>query len=314
MGSAEVGHTVATLAGNQDGVVSTAQLRGCSVTRRQIDRWVQNGRLVRIHQGVYAVGHRPTVARAEWRAALLAIGGTAAIGYSTSLALRDLPEPRELDGQLHVVTQRGGPRKPAGVHLHRVSVLDDRDIEVVDGLRCTSVALTLVHLASVLSEPGLRFVCERVEYARQLDVNEIALTLTRMRRPRGIRLLRRVLADTSLETALLDSTLERRLLKLAVEAGLAPTGVQQWFTLEGYGRARADLWYEHARLVVEADGPHHKLPLQRARDNRRDAAMAAAGIRVLRIDDTTIDLNPGLAVRRLRDRLNAGCDFHQGGG
>src|SRR3954447_6856104 len=47
---------VARLAARQHGVVSRRQLTALGMTRGTIDRWVKQGRLHRVHQGVYLVG------------------------------------------------------------------------------------------------------------------------------------------------------------------------------------------------------------------------------------------------------------------
>ncbi|HMS72255.1 MAG TPA: hypothetical protein PKB03_04410, partial [Baekduia sp.] len=169
----------------------------------------------------------------------------------------------EYEGEVHGVVPRGrSPRGPSSAIVRRVTYLDPRNVVEVDGLRCTDVSLTLIHLARRLRETKLRLVCERAEYERKLDVEALAATLARMPPPPGVRALRKVLADTSLETALLDSSLERRMLRLLRGAGVSAGVPQHWFVLPSIGRVRADLWFEDSMLVVEVDGPHHRLPMQ----------------------------------------------------
>lgn len=297
-----IGQRLAAVAARSDGLITSAALGDLGVTKRQIYRWTQSGRLHRLHYGVYAVGHVPQNSRTTYRAALLAAGARSALGYSTALAYRGVVDLREMRGEVHVVAQRGGPRPPAGAKLHRVTNLDEREVEVVNGLRCTSVALSLVHLAAVLEEDALRFACERAEYKRQLDVSRIARIVLDHGRLAGVGKLRNILRDTSFDTALLDSSLERRALRLIAAAGLPAPVVQQPFRLAGHGNVRVDLWYPDARLVVEIDGPHHRLPLQAAKDARRDEAFRAIGITVLRFDDTLAGL-----VETLGQQLS-GCE------
>lgn len=300
-------HAIAAAASRADGLVTAAELCRLGATKRQIHRWSQAGRLHRLHRGVYAVGHVPHNIRTTYRAALLAAGCRSALGYSTSLAYRGVVDLRGMRGELHIVVPRGGPRPPAGVTLHRVTNLEERHVDVVNGLRCTNVALSLVHLASLLDEPALRYACERAEYARKLDVQGIAAIVSGHGRLAGVDKLRAVLSDTSLDTALLDSSLERRSLRLIASAGLPAPVVQQRFSLPGHGRVRVDLWYPAVRLVVEIDGPHHRLPLQAEKDARRDEAFRAIGITVLRFDETLAGL-----VESLGDRLS-GCESDLGG-
>jgi CMP-2-keto-3-deoxyoctulosonic acid synthetase len=48
---------VARLATRQEGVVATDQLLALGFTRAAIKHRMKGGRLIRVHQGVYAVGH-----------------------------------------------------------------------------------------------------------------------------------------------------------------------------------------------------------------------------------------------------------------
>ena len=146
-----VGDALARLAGRQDGIVTSADLVALGITHRQIHGWCRNGRLQRLRRGLFAVGYQPNNQRAHRRAGLLAVGPTSALGFSTSLSHREIVELRGEEDLLHVVTGCGSPRSPDGVTLHRLSFLDERDVDVVDGLRCTSVALTLIHLAGSLA-------------------------------------------------------------------------------------------------------------------------------------------------------------------
>jgi hypothetical protein len=48
---------VSAVASGQWGVVSRAQLGALGVSRHTADHWLRVGRLHRVHQGVYSVGH-----------------------------------------------------------------------------------------------------------------------------------------------------------------------------------------------------------------------------------------------------------------
>ena len=53
------------------------------------------------------------------------------------------------------------------------------------------------------------------------------------------------------------------------------------------------------RLIVEVDGPHHKDPVQKARDAGRDQWLQAAGFRVLRFTADEVIGDPELAARKI---------------
>src|SRR5206468_2766374 len=72
------------LADRQWGVVSRGQLSRCGLSDGAIDRWLANGRLRRIHPGVYALGHRALRQEAQLTAALLHAGPGAALSHASA--------------------------------------------------------------------------------------------------------------------------------------------------------------------------------------------------------------------------------------
>jgi hypothetical protein len=66
--------TAARTAGRQHGRVSREQLLALGVDGKRIERWLADGRLRRVHRGVYAVGHIAPSTDAEYIAAVLACG------------------------------------------------------------------------------------------------------------------------------------------------------------------------------------------------------------------------------------------------
>src|SRR3954451_5135278 len=131
---------VSRRAAKQWGNVTTAQLRECGVTARTAQRWLGEGRLVRILRGVYSVGHRSPAPEAFWAAVLLGDGEDAVLTRHTALALHGLgPAPR--------VATVATPKQARS--RHRVTVHSSmpfkRD-EVVSrrGLRATSIERTLL--------------------------------------------------------------------------------------------------------------------------------------------------------------------------
>ena len=86
-----IDRTIAALAERQYGVVSRAQLTALGVTRGHIQRRVGSGRLLRLHPGVYAVGHRAPRREALWLAAVLACGDGAVLSYRSAAVLWQSP-------------------------------------------------------------------------------------------------------------------------------------------------------------------------------------------------------------------------------
>ncbi|MES1183376.1 MAG: endonuclease domain-containing protein [Myxococcales bacterium] len=64
-----------------------------------------------------------------------------------------------------------------------------------------------------------------------------------------------------------------------------------------------DFFPPAARLVVEADGAHHAR--RRGADKRRDRALAAAGLRVLRLPARLVQRQPHAALRLVAQALRS---------
>ena len=288
------------VAERQDGLLTVDQMREHGIQRATWHAWHRAGRLHPVEPGVYALGHRALSPRGKHRAALLSAGEAAALSHSSALRHAEIADLR--DRRIHVLVPRGSCAPRGRIVVHRTTLLDDRDVRTFDGLRCTTVARTLIDLAGSVPYPTLAYACRQVEYARQLDVTAIGHTLARMNRPPGVRALRRALAAAGIDGAILETRLEHRALVALLAAGLPQPVTQEPFDLRpDHREVRVDFWYPDARLVVEVDGPHHRLPLQQALDERRDAAFARRGIIVARISDDELDADAaGVADRILR--------------
>jgi very-short-patch-repair endonuclease len=273
---------VARVAEAQHGVVARAQLRNLGLTDAAIEHAVATGRLHRLFPAAFAVGHRRVGTHGRMLAATLVCGkgtvvshGTAAILlglWDHSPALADVIAPVESGRKIDGIRRRHVPR-PVGV-----------EIEVRDGIPCTSPSRTLVDIASIVGERSLRRTVERAAVLRMLDVAAVDASLSRHRR-RGSRLLRAVLEDwgVAANPVLLRSDLEARLLPLIVARGL-PVPLCNQKKMVGGRRMELDLLWPERRLVVEGDGRKvHDTAVAFERDRKRDRDLVRAGYRVLRI-------------------------------
>ena len=73
--------TAARIADRQHGRISRRQLLAAGVDRTRIERWLQDGRIRRMHTGVYAVGHAAPSLDARYMAAVLAGGDGAVLSH-----------------------------------------------------------------------------------------------------------------------------------------------------------------------------------------------------------------------------------------
>lgn len=115
---------------------------------------VRAGSLVRVRRGAYADAAALARADADERhrarihAAAATARGTHVFSHESAAALWRLPSLGPWPNDVHVIvpTASGGRSDP-GLRRHALGV-DERDVAVVDGLRVTSLARTLVDVAS----------------------------------------------------------------------------------------------------------------------------------------------------------------------
>jgi very-short-patch-repair endonuclease len=268
---------IAAIGGRQCGVVSRAQLLAAGIARGAIERRVRAGRLHSVHRGVYLVGHRVMANHAREMAALLACGAGAVVSHlSAAHLLQLLPypaNPRPVD--VTVVGRQ--PTRRRGIKVHRVRVLDQRDIRV-GRVPATNAARTLLDLAAVLGTSRLERALAEAQVRRLVTERDLEDQLERNPRRPGTRALRRLL-DLDGGPAFTRSEAERRLLRLVRAAELPTPRVNSRL-----GRYEVDFLWPEQRLVVEVDSFRFHSPRPRfERDRARDAALAAAGYTVIRV-------------------------------
>jgi hypothetical protein len=147
------GRRIAAIAGRQHGVVTAAQMRAAGFDEAAVHRAMQAGRLHRLHQGVYAVGHRSPSWRGRWLAAVLAAGDGAVLSHTSAAALWQFLRP--IPGPVQVTVGAAVRRKPrAGVQLHRSRTLTSADITHRHGIAVTTPARTIEDIRGAV-EPYL---------------------------------------------------------------------------------------------------------------------------------------------------------------
>ena len=257
----------AEIARAQHGRITVAQLRQVGIERGSVEKAVRTGRLHRLHVGVLAVGHLAPSVAGDRMAAVLRCGPEAALSHRPAAATLEI---RRGDAwPVDVTSPSGRGRGVRGIRVHRSPLAPD-DVIVIDGIRVTSVARTIVDLAHELADPDLRRMVREAQFLRVLDLD--ALQRANARRPS--RRLGALLADLVPTESPLEDLFRARVLK--------PFHIPEAVCQARLGGARADFRWPRARLVVEVDGGHHANPLTHQADLRRDNALALTGELVLR--------------------------------
>lgn len=268
------------LAARQHGAVARRQLAGVGVTASMVKSRVASGRLVRLHRGVYAVGHARLRREGWWMAAVLAAGPGALLSHRDAAALHGL---RSVGDRRRVeVTTRGRAASSARIEVHATSVLGLADADSVAGIPVTGVARTLVDLAGAVTPRELAKALEEAERQQRFDLHaiELAMAATARRNGGGHAAMRTALAQlATIGARVTRSELEERFLAL-----LDGHGLSRPLTNHAIDGMEVDACWPCERLVVELDGwAHHGTRDAFQRDRERANVLTVAGWTVLRL-------------------------------
>ncbi|HEU4973922.1 MAG TPA: type IV toxin-antitoxin system AbiEi family antitoxin domain-containing protein [Baekduia sp.] len=274
---------VRELADRQHGVVGRGQLVALGLPATAVDHRLRAGTLRSVHRGVYALGHRALRREGWWMAAVLACGPGAVLSHQTATAAWGLTSPR---ATIHVtVPVPGGRSRRGGVRLHRVPALCASEITRVGVLPVTTVGRTLLDVAASVDRHRLEQLIHHADQRARFDRREVEAVLGRCAGRPGAPLLSEVLARLEGSgAAATRSGLEVALLRLCDAHGLPRPVVNSRI-----GPYEVDCRWPGTTLVVEADGPHHRMPAQRRRDHDKRLALEADGWRVITLTEEQIE-------------------------
>jgi very-short-patch-repair endonuclease len=286
---------IARLAARQHGVVALWQLTALGISTSGISRRVADGRLRRVHRGVYAIG--PLDREGYWMAAVLACGEGALLSHRDAAMLWNLRQTSRTAIDVTVVAASRRSRRRLTVHSATELHPDDR--AEVDGIPVTSVSRTLLDLAEVVPAEELRRAYEAAERHELLDVQAVHQLQARSNGRRGLPALLALLDYDPREAVESKSDLESRFLDLVRDAGLPRPQLN--VLVEGF---LVDAYWPHARLVVELQSwEHHGHRQAFERDNSKLARLQVAGFTVLPFTDRQLRYERDWVVASLRVRL-----------
>lgn len=285
------------LAARQWGVVSRAQLLDAGLSSTMVRARVRSGRLIRLHRGVYAVGHERLRREGRWLAAVLAVGPGAVLSHRDAAGLHGLRPANHARVEVTTVANR---EDEPGIEVHRVRSLDAQDITTVSGIPTTTVARTLVDLASMrLPHDHLTKAIKEAERQRTFDLRAVraAMARTRGRTGPGHRALRAAIEEcAAFEHHHTRSPLEDAFLRFVRSNGLSLPSTNA--LVEGF---QVDAVWRTQRVAVELDGwTDHQTRRAFETDRARDAVLTANGWRVVRFTHRQLTHRPDLVVQTLR--------------
>jgi hypothetical protein len=148
---------IARIAWRTHGVVTRVVLLAAGVTSRQIEVRLARGSLIRVHPGVYRVGHAAPSVEAKYMAAVLACGDGAllmgaAAAHLYGLTGSEAPQP---------TVKTRSHRRIKGIETHRTRS-DERGTEW-RGIPITTVPRTLMDIAPSMKEKELVRACHEAQ-------------------------------------------------------------------------------------------------------------------------------------------------------
>ncbi len=284
------------LAARQYGVLSIEQLTALGIGKGSIEKALTNGRLRRLHHGVYAEGHTDLSLHGKCLAAVLAGGPGALLSHYSAAWLLGLLPTQPIP--VHVTTPIPRGRRPRLViHHSRTLIEEDRDLEA--GIPVTSVARTLLDQAALVRFTQLRRALKRSEELGLFDLPAALSVLDRNKGHRGHKPLRRALALYEPPRFMRSGT-EEYFVSLIEGAGL-PRPATNWVEA-GH---EVDVYWPELRFGVEIDtfathGTHQSFEDDRVR--REDLKLA--GVEMTQVTDKRLEREPDRVVERVARLLD----------
>lgn len=159
------------------------QLLDAGIDSDRITRWLADGRLTRVHRGVYAIGRPAPSMPGVYMAAVLACGKGAVLSHlAAGHLLRVVAAGKAPPPEVTVPTTAA--RRRPGIEVHRVAALHARDHAPYAGMEVATAPRVLLDIAPRLSLPQLtRAVHEAWIHHRTAPAHVLACMQRNPRRP-----------------------------------------------------------------------------------------------------------------------------------
>jgi predicted transcriptional regulator of viral defense system len=284
------------LAERQHGVVAWRQLIDLGLGKDLIHERLKSGRLVRIHRGVFAVGHGLISQRGRWLAAVLAAGPGAVLSYGSAAALWGFHRSR---GPIEV-TRVSGHRRPHGIRVHQTRWLPSEHVQVEAGIPVTSSERTLLDHAERLDARQLERALVDADRSGCVRWGVLEQLVEEANGRRGRKVMRRLIHEVSPIAVDARSPTEVDFLALCREASLPLPHVN--VLVEG---SLVDFYWPSSRLVIETDSwGFHGDRRAFEHDHETTLKLTLAGYKVLRATHRMLEHNPAPFLDLVRRSLS----------
>ncbi len=292
------------LAADQHGLLTRKQLRDHGVDKHRVGRWLRTGRLIKVQPRVLALAGSVSSPRREILAKVLETGLDACASHTTAAWLWGIsgygPHP------VHVVVSRESRHhERLNWIVHQFTGLPPHHRRMVDGVLVTSPALTMLHLAQIVSQKRLERAIDNAWSLRLLtgrDLVELDEELAIQGR-NGICALRQAAEARGEGWVPPQSNIESRFMELMDSMGhdfrrqVAVAG-ERW-------AARVDFLHERTATVVEIQSERYHTSLSdREADRERRVRLESAGFTVVEVWDSEIFQQPALVLDRVGQAIH----------
>jgi len=287
---------IAELFAGQQTVATVAQLEQAGLPARSARHRANTGRMHRVYPTVYSTTPPALLpGKARYLAAVLACGPDAVLSHRSAAALHSILATSR--AKIDVTTPRSAGRGLRGIDAHRATTLTPVDVTTVDGIPCTSVARTVLDLASLVTRRAVERAIDQSEMLEIFDLRAFDDVLERNPTHRGAPIVHSVLDEYQRIEAhfstLTENDFEEGFLALCDAAGFPRPEVQQYLMLPGGESVRADFLWRDLRIVVETDGrKFHKTYWTRERNAKNDLLLAEAGWHPIRLTWRMVFITP----------------------
>jgi hypothetical protein len=283
------------IARRHGGFVKREQLVALGLTARQIEYRIKIGRLIRVHRGVYAVGHLPRLPVDRAHGALLACGPTAVLSHRSAASVWGFYADWKFPFEVTTTVDR----RPRGITVHVSRTLRRQDTTRQLGLRTTSPSRTVFDLAPRLTDRELRRQIDDGRNRHQVRVGDLWELALQFPHAAAADRIKELLAGGHNPT---KSELEALFVEVCI---LADVPTPQLNVI--VGGVEVDAYFPEQRLIVELDSyAWHSGRRGFESDRYRDRHHLRAGIPTLRFTWESMTSDPRAEAALLRDVLGSG--------
>ena len=265
----------AAIARGQQGNATRAQLRAAGWSDDQVDYRIARDRLHRLHRATFLVGHEVPPERAQFWAAVIAMGDDGALSHGSALEDYGALEPQ--GSPVHVTVIGRCRRSRDGIRVHRTTRIDARDVGTKDGLRITSPARAALDYAEYATPSQVGHAINQLQVLGLATAQDLHDVIARTPGRRGTKKLKAVLLRHE-GPVRFRSGGERIVLATLRRARLPQPEVNATVGID-----EVDFVYRSPKVAIEFDGAAaHGTPQAVHNDRRKDARLRALGYEVLR--------------------------------